>query len=132
MQPMTLIPVPSPRVGSEKASQRTKHRRTASMQLVREFISGGSSTTQFVDETRSRSTSERDAILEQLQGGMKVMIPPSESLAMKADLTLPWSKLRIIRRYISIAHYILSLHAHVLHVAGGLRYGEYRWRQRAR
>ena len=93
------------------------------MLLVCEFIGGGSSTTQFVDETRSCSASERNAILEQLQGGLKVLIPPNESLAMKADLTLPWSKLWIIRRYISIAHYILRLHAHVLDVAGGLRCG---------
>ena len=63
---------------------------------------------QFVDETRSRSASERNAMLEQLQGGMKVRIHSNENLAMKADLTLPWSKIRIIR-YISIAHYIMHM-----------------------
>ena len=109
---MTLVPVPSPRVGSEKASQRTRHRRTASLQTIRDVISGGSSAAQFVDESRSRSASERDMILEELQGGMKVVIPPSVSLAMKADLTLPWHKLRIVRRYRNIAaHYTQRLHA---------------------
>ena len=72
---------------------------------------------------RSHSASERDAILEQLQREMKIFIPPNKSLAIKADLTLPLSKLRIIRRYISTAHYSLRLHTHVLHVAGGSRCG---------
>ena len=97
---MTLVPVPSPRVDSEKASQRTRHRRTASMQMVRDVISGGSSAAQFVDEARTCPASERESLLEELQGGMKVVIPPSASLAMKADLVLPWHKLRIVRRYV--------------------------------
>ena len=58
IQPMTLVPVPSPRVGSERASQRTRHRQTASLQTIWDVISGGSSAAQFVDESRSRSASE--------------------------------------------------------------------------
>ena len=64
---------------------------------VREIVSGGSSTVQFVDEARARASAEREK-LEGLQGGVKVVIPASESLAMKADLILPWHKLRIVRR----------------------------------
>ena len=90
--------MPSPRVGSEQASQRTRYRRTTSLQAVREIVSGGSSTVQFVDEAWARASAEREKLLEGLQGGVKVVIPASESLAMKADLILPWRKLRIVRR----------------------------------
>lgn len=34
----------------------------------------------------------------ELQSGIKVVIPTSYALAMKADLGIPWSKLRAIRR----------------------------------
>ena len=65
---------------------------------VREIVSGGSSTVQFVDEAQARASAEREKLLEGLQGGVKVVIPASDSLAMKADLILPWHKLRIVRR----------------------------------
>ena len=50
------------------------------------MVSGGCSSTQFAEEARTHSTSERQALLEGLQGGMKVVIPASESLALKANL----------------------------------------------
>ena len=90
------MPVSSPRVDSEKASQRTRHRRSATLQSIRELVSGNSPTAQFTDE--ARSTTERMALLEELQDGVKIHIPVIESLAMKADLILPWNKLRIARR----------------------------------
>ena len=31
--------------------------------------------------------------------GITLDIPPEKSLAMKADLALPWNKLRTVRRY---------------------------------
>ena len=96
---MTFVPVPTPRVTSDKASRRTRHRQTVIIQAVREAISGGSSTAQLMDEARQRSLAERETIIEELQGGTKIVIPPSESLGMKADLILPWKKLRVIRRY---------------------------------
>ena len=89
---MTFVPVPTPRVTSDKASRRTRHRRTVTIQAVHEAISGGSSTAQFMDEARQRSLAERETIIEEPQGGTKIVIPSSESLAMKADLILPWNK----------------------------------------
>jgi hypothetical protein len=62
------------------------------------MVSAGSSATQFIEEARGRSKSERDALLEGLQGGMKVVIPPLESLAMKSGMVMPWSMMRQIRR----------------------------------
>lgn len=41
---------------------------------------------------------EREEILTELQGGFKVQIPTHKALAMKADLGIPWAKLRAIRR----------------------------------
>ena len=99
-----------PRVSSDKATQHTKHRRSVSLQVVREVISGGSSTAQFAEEARTRSAAEREALSEGLQGGMKVVIPASESLALKADLILPWHKMRIVRRYMN------NIYEHDLHV----------------
>ena len=96
---MTSVPVPTPRVTSDKASRRTRHRWSVTIQAVCEAISGVSSTTQFMHEARQRSLAKREAIIEELQGGTKIVIPPSKSLAMKADLILPWKKLRIIRRH---------------------------------
>ena len=58
------------------------------------MVSGGCSSTQFAEEARTRSTLEREALLEGLQGGMKVA---SESVAVKADLIIPLNKMRIVR-----------------------------------
>ena len=41
IQPIILVPVPSPHVTSNNASQRTKHRQAVSLQVVPEAVSGG-------------------------------------------------------------------------------------------
>lgn len=69
-----------------------------SLLAVREVVSGGSSSSQFMNEAKGASLAERQRLIEELQQGVRVQIPASESLAMKADLTLPWRKLRIVRR----------------------------------
>ena len=85
------MPVSSPRVDSEKAK-----RQSATLQSIQELVSGNSPTAQFTSE--ARSTTERMALFEELQDRVKIHIPVIESLAMKADLILPWNKLRIARR----------------------------------
>ena len=95
--------MPTPRVCSDQASQKTIHRRSASLQALWESISGGSSSAQFLDEARDCSQADQEALIEELQNGAKVVIPASESLAMKADLIVPWNKLRIVRRYMTHA-----------------------------
>ena len=44
--------------------------------------------------------------------GLTIDIPPEQGLAMKADLALPWNKLRVVRRLIlTINHYTyINLH----------------------
>lgn len=98
VQPVTLTPIPTPRVPTDKASKKTRHRRSMSLLAVREVVSGGSSSSQFMNEAKGASLAERQRLIEELQQGVRVQIPASESLAMKADLTLPWRKLRIVRR----------------------------------
>ena len=38
-------------------------------------------------------------VLEELGGSFRVHIPAEMSLVLKADLNIPWSKLRTMRRY---------------------------------
>jgi len=98
VQPITLTPVPSPRVTTSKASQKTRHRRSKSFLAVREMVRGGSSSSQFLDEVKEASLAERERLIEDLQQGVQVQILDSESLAIKVGLTFPWRKLRIARR----------------------------------
>ena len=49
---------------------------------------------------KATTAEEREVLLAELQkGGFKVDVTTSQSLGMKADLNIPWSKLRVIRRY---------------------------------
>ncbi len=48
-------------------------------------------------EVHTLTKEERQTLLA--DGGFGVEIPAEKGLAMKADLAIPWNKLRIIRRY---------------------------------
>jgi hypothetical protein len=63
---------------------------------VREITSGGDTTAQLAAEIKALSKAEREELLQQAQ--LPVLIPTNHALAMKADLGIPWSKLRILRR----------------------------------
>ncbi len=60
--------------------------------------SGGDQVYQLSREVKACSLEEREEILEVLQHGFKVQIPTGCALAMKADLGIPWDKVRAIRR----------------------------------
>ena len=66
------------------------------MSVVQEITSGGDSTAQLAAEIKSLSKSEREDLHQ--QACLPVVIPPDHALAMKADLGIPWNKLRILRR----------------------------------
>jgi hypothetical protein len=72
--------------------------RTRELDQHREVVSGGDKSFQLAGEVKACTLEEREKILEDLQSGIKVVIPTSHALAMKADLGIPWSKLRAIRR----------------------------------
>lgn len=54
---------------------------------------------QLQDEVKACTPAEREMLLEDLtKGGFKVAVPTDQALALKADLDIPWSKLRVVRR----------------------------------
>ncbi len=71
-------------------------RRTDVMSTIREMTSGGDSSSQLAAEIKHLSKEEREDLLS--EASLPVTIPPNHALAMKADLGIPWKKLRILRR----------------------------------
>lgn len=62
-------------------------------------MGGGADIVQLQDEVRVCSSAEREQILSEVHnGGFKVEVPVSQILGMKADLNIPWTKLREVRR----------------------------------
>lgn len=78
------------------ASRKTVDRRSVVLSTVRQIASGGDTSTQFAAEIKSLSKKERQDLLQQAQ--LPVTIPADHALAIKADLSIPWTKLRILRR----------------------------------
>ena len=97
------MPVTGSRISSSEASRRTLKRRTDDISRIRDVTSGGESSAQFQAEIRSLSKEQREQLLQQAH--LPVVIPTDHALAMKADLSLPWNKLRIMR-------YVYALHEH--------------------
>jgi len=97
LQPISLVKVRRGRVTSSEASPKTIHRRCVEMSTVRAVVSGGSSSVLLQEEVHALNKEERQKLLT--DGGFGIEIPAEKGLAMKADLAIPWNKLRIIRRY---------------------------------
>ena len=87
------------RVPSSQVTSRTVKTRSQELDQHRKVCSGGDQGFQLGHEVKSScSTEEREKILEELQGGFKVVMPTTLALGMKAELGIPWSKLRAIRK----------------------------------
>lgn len=86
------------RVPSSEATPKTILSRNRELDQHRRVCSGGDQAYQLGKEIKACSLEERESILEVLQDGFKVQVPTHQALAMKADLSIPWSKLRAIRR----------------------------------
>lgn len=86
------------RVPSSEATSKTVLSRTKEMDQHRRVCSGGDQAYQLGKEVKAISMEDRENILEALQDGYKVRVPTQCALAMKADLGIPWHKLRAIRR----------------------------------
>ena len=93
--------VPSARVTSTVASNRTLRDRTQRLSDMREMVSGGSSAAQLSREMAVQTTEECNKLLDELfkRRGKLIIHIPAESLALKSDLWLPWAKLSEMRRY---------------------------------
>ena len=111
------MPVSGSRTSSSEASRRTLKRRTDDISRVRDVTSGGESSAQLQAEVRSLTKEQREQLLQKAQ--LPVVIPTNHALAMKADLSLPWNKLRIIRRYTLIVKIIHQHHNKPLQMAEG-------------
>ena len=66
------------------------------MRTLRTQLSQDSAEVQFKAEVKALTSKERQALLS--GAGITIDIPPEQGLAMKADLAIPWNKLRTIRR----------------------------------
>ncbi len=91
------MPVSASRVSSSEASKATRVRRSHSLSLARRYISGGDESVQLQSELKCLTREERERVLADAH--LPIVIPVNHSLAMKADLALPWTKLRIVQRY---------------------------------
>ena len=70
------------------------------MEQVREVISKGTPADQLQHELKVLTKEDRQLLLEEASvKDAKATISPNDVLAMKADLSIPWKKFRILRRY---------------------------------
>ena len=76
-------------------------RRVQYLAKVRRYVSGCDITAQLSQEIRYCTVEERSRILDELtsQSGCWVFVSTEDSLAMKANLIIPWNKIRMMRRY---------------------------------
>lgn len=81
---------------SSEACTRTVSNRTKTLTHLRSSLSGGDSSVQLASEVKALTKEEREAVLQQAH--LPIHIPPNHALAMKADLALPWAKMRVISR----------------------------------
>ncbi len=89
----------TPRVESSSASPRTLKRRSGELEQVRDAISKGSSLEQLQHEVKALTKEDRQSLLQEASiADGAAAVSANDVLAMKADLAIPWNKLRILRR----------------------------------
>ena len=93
-----MMVVPHATVESSKASQKTRSRRTKLINQFRAVVTANDTVSQLQCEVRGLGKEARQELLR--SAGVTLEIPPEAGLAMKADCSLPWLRLRKIRRYI--------------------------------
>ena len=91
--------VSTARVSSSEASEATKVRQSCTLSMARSYMSGGDDSVQLQSEIKCLTQEERESDLA--GANLPIVVPVDHSLAMKlkADLALPWAKLRIVQRY---------------------------------
>ena len=89
---------------SNQASDRTLKRRSSEIAHVRDVISGGpsGSSAQHADELRRLRREQQEDLLREAGLAPKGKATSGTGLALKADLHLPWYKLRKLRRWLSL------------------------------
>lgn len=96
---MSLVRVTTPRVPSKEASTRTLKRRSNEISTVRDLVSKGASIEQLQYEVKTLTKEDREVLLDQaMVREASISIPDEDILALKADLSFPWNKLRTLKR----------------------------------
>ena len=76
-------------------------RRSDENGAVRDLISKGSCREQLQYEVKTLTKTERESLLDQaMLAGPSAQIPDEDVLALKSDLSIPWKKMRLLRRYV--------------------------------
>ena len=96
---MSLMKVAQPRAPA--CSPRTTRRRVRDVGKYRSAVSGGEGEYLLEREVTTLSVESRTQLLE--KAGITLTIPEQQGLAMKADLALPWNKMRELRRYSNVS-----------------------------
>ena len=88
----------APRVGTLEASSKTVRNCAKEVSSYRSRVTGGEGTLrQFGDEMRALPQEEREELMRVFT--TPVSISAENVLSLKADLVIPWNKLRAMRRY---------------------------------
>ena len=91
--------VSSARVASSEASEATRVRRSHMLAVARSYINGGDESVQLQSQLKILTQEEREKVLADAH--LPIVIPVNHALAMKADLALPWAKLRYGRAHLT-------------------------------
>ncbi len=103
MQSLAFHRTAIPRVSSSEASDCT-HRRRDTLTEQRESIGGGrdDARKQLQMEVMAMPKEERQKLMT--EAGVGVEMDTTQVLAIKADLAIPWYRLRVLRRCVSQKH----------------------------
>ena len=104
-------------IPSGECSRETKRRRSNELFNIRNRLNMGDNL--MSSEVKMLPKEERAVLMKEVN--FTVTIPPEQGLAMKADLNIPWNKLRAMRRYctcISI-YMILTIIFLIFHLTDG-------------
>lgn len=91
--------LPTARKPTGEVTQQTKRRRTETLNTLRDIMSGGDAKEQFKDELKTLTQEEKNLLIR--EAGLTQSLSEGQGLSLKADLDLPWHRLRKLRRYVS-------------------------------
>ena len=94
--------VTSLRIDSAGASRKTVRNRTEEVSHYRRMVSGDCGKEQLKDEMKVLDPDERKQLVESGAFATSAVVSAENTLAFKADLQIPWNKLREMRRYVYI------------------------------
>eukprot|EP00731_Ephydatia_muelleri_P024217 Em0016g488a len=96
-----LALITQPRAAVRQLSKHSRKHRVNEMSSTRAILSAESSTVIFETELKSLDGKEKERLLK--SAGITKGMTPEQGLALKADLGLPWNRLRMLRRWLKVA-----------------------------